>query len=345
MLAAKIEENMIARIHILLPFALTVPEKESYPIYEHEVDEYRIRIFPPEKSERADSYTDADDITINETTAFNADVLRIDFQKEKFNRTESSDLDPPPELIKNVANDFLARLRYVTNASKVKLIEFPNANWNIRYLNDDETELTEEKGYVRGKGGRRFRYSWVALNKEVWEDVHSIPSGQKLPVWKALLLDADSILPEVGPAIVLTFTALEVFISKTLDDIAASSELNKDLWEWINSRGYLKDPSIEERYDFLSRHLLGKSIKENNDLWEPFKHLRKARNSFAHDGISMIGDEAVTEEKAKFFIIKANEIIDFIKNEIPEDLRWPEFKNEIKIQFSHTLIKPDAESS
>lgn len=336
---------MIARIHILLPFSLTVPEKENYPIYEYEVDEYHIRIFPPERSERADSHTDAEDITINETIAFNADVLRIDFQKESFNRTETSELDPPSELIKNVANGFLARLRYVANASKVKLIEFPNVNWNIRYLNDDDTELPQEKGYVRGKGGRKFQYSYVALNKEVWEDVHSILPGQQLPVWKTLLLDADSILPEVGPAIVLTFTALEVFISKTLDSIAASSELNNDLWEWINSRGYLKDPSIKERYDFLSRHLIGKSIKENNDLWEPFKHLRKARNSFAHDGIAMIGDKTVTEEKARFFIIKANEIIDFIKNEIPEDLRWPEFKHEIKIQFSHMLIKPDAESS
>lgn len=336
---------MIARIHILLPFALTVPEKEQYPIYEYVVDDYRIRIYPPEKSEKADIYTDAEDIKINGVTAFNADVLRIDFQKENFNRTESSELDPPPELINGIANDFLACLRYVANASKVKMIEFPNVNWNIKYLNDDETELLEEKGYVRGKGGRKFQYSYVALNKEVWEDVHSILPGKNLPVWKTLLLDANSVLPEIGPAIILTFTALEVFISKTLDDLAASSEINNDLWEWINKRGYLKDPSIEEKYDFLSHYLIGSSIKENNDLWEPFKHLRKARNSFAHDGIAMVGIDHVTEEKARFFIIKANEIIDSIKNEIPEKLRWPEFKHEIKLEFSHMLVKPERECS
>jgi len=107
---------MIARIHILLPFALTVPEKEQYPIYEYSMDEYRIRLYPPGKSEKADSYTDAENIKINGVTAFNADVLRIDFQKDSFNRAESSDLDPPAALINDVANDFLARLRFVANA-------------------------------------------------------------------------------------------------------------------------------------------------------------------------------------------------------------------------------------
>ena len=110
---------MIARIHILLPFAITVPEKTSYSIYEYEVDGYRIKIFPPERSERADSYTDAESTTIDETAAFNADVLRIDFLKGEFDRKENSDFDPPLELIKKVANDFLARLRYVANASKI----------------------------------------------------------------------------------------------------------------------------------------------------------------------------------------------------------------------------------
>ena len=219
-------------------------------------------------------------------------------------------------------------------------------NWSSKYLNDDESELSEEKGFVRGKGMRKLQFPFVELNKEVWENIHSILPNQQLPVWKTLLLDADAILPEVGPAIVLAFTALEVFISKILDNIATSSNLDSDLWEWINNRGYLKDPSIDEQYDFLSKHLIGKSIKEDNNLWEPFKHLRKARNSFVHDGIATIGDDVVTEEKARFFIVKANEIIKFIKNEIPEEFKWPEFQYNIKMQFtSKTLFKPEAESS
>ena len=79
---------------------------------------------------------------------------------------------------------------------------------------------------------KKFQFSHIALNKEVWEDIHSISPGENLPVWKTLLLDADSVFPEIGPAIILTFTALEVFISKTLDDIARTSEINNDLWDW-----------------------------------------------------------------------------------------------------------------
>lgn len=332
---------MIARIHILLPFTLALPENEQYQIYEYNMHGYRIRLYPPEKSEKADSHTDADNLKINGVTAINCDALRIDILKDSFNRAENSDLDPPEELIKIVANDFLARLRFVTNANKVKIIDFPNINWNLRYLNDNEEELAEEQGFVRGKGRRRFQYSHIALNKAVWEDIHSIEPGHNIPVWKTLLLDAESVLPEIGPAIILTFTALEVFISKTLDDLAASNKINGDMWNWINSRGYLKDPSIEEKYDFLSRHLIGISIKDNNELWESFKHLRKARNSFAHSGIAAIGDEDVTEEKSRTFILKANEIINTIKAKLPEDLKWPEFKHEITVEFSHMLMNPD----
>lgn len=39
----------------------------------------------------------------------------------------------------------------------------------------------------------------------------------------------------------------------------------------------------------------------------------KARNSFVHDGIATIGDDVVTEEKARFFIIKAMVYISYIR--------------------------------
>ena len=336
---------MLARVHILLPYAFTVPDKETYPIYEYKIEEYRVRIFPPETSERADRYTDADDIVINGIKAFNADILRVDFQKSDFNRTKTSECDPPVELIKNVANDFLARLRYVANASNISLITFPSTSWDVTYLNDDETELPEEKGLVRKRGARKFQFSYAILNKDIWEDVHSLAPHQPLPVWKDLLLDADAILPNVGPAVVLTFTALEVFISRMLDGLAASGKVEHDLWAWINNRGYLKDPSIEERFDFLSRHLIGKSIKENGGLWEHFKHLRKARNSFVHDGVARVGDQIVTEDQARNFIRQANEIISVIKKELPEELRWPEFKHAIQIQFSKALGRAGGKGS
>ncbi len=336
---------MLARVNILLPYTFTVPEGEQFPVYEYEMEGYGIRFYPPKRSERANSHTNAENITINEVNAFNADVLCIDFYKESFERAENSDHDPPLDLIKIVANDFLSRLRYVANAAHVKLIEFPNTSWSLSYLNDDGTDLPEEKGLMRWRGMRKFQFSFVALNKEIWEDIHKLEPHKPLPVWKSLLLDADSILPEIGPAVVLTFTALEVFISTILDELAESSELDDELWKWMNNRGYLKDPSIEERYDFLCSHFLGKSIKENNDLWESFKHLRKARNSFAHDGVAKLGGEPITEDKARGFIKRASEIIQFIKNELPEELRWTEFKHEIKLGFTQRLVANDDEQA
>lgn len=342
---------MLARVHILLPYALTVPEHEKYHVYEYEIRGYNVRVYMPERSDRADTHNDAENITINGNKAFNADVLRIDFKKEDFERKEENTgkkeitCDPPVDLIKDVANDFLSRLRYVTNGSKIKQLEFPFTSWGLRYLNDDGTELPEEQGLLRGRGMRNFQFSFVAVNNKVWEDVHSLEPFQPLPVWKNLLLDAEALLPEVGPAIVLTFTSLEVFISTTLDDIVKAGKIDGSLWEWINGRGPLKDPSIEEKYDFLSRYLIGKSIKENNNVWESFKHLRKARNSFAHDGISKVGDAEVTPDKAREFIMKANEIINYIKDGLSEELHWPEFKHNIEVSFTQAIVKQEDNDS
>ena len=336
---------MIARIHILLPYALTIPEKEPYHVYGYKYGGYIIRFFFPRKSEKADSYSGADITKINGKVAMNADALHIEFQKKRFDRTNNKQTDPPLELIEEVTNDFMSRLRYATNASKVKLIKLSESNWTCTYLKDDGTELKKDKRYLRERGMRRFEFSYVALNNEIWENINSIPPGYNLPAWKTLLLDAESILPEIGPAIVLTFTALEVFISKILDDIVKHSGIESDFWEWINNRGYLKEPSIEEKYDFLSSHLIGKSIKDDNQLWEAFKHIRRARNSFAHTGVAMIGEEIITIERTQIFIKKAKEIIEFIKNQIPEELRWPEFNHQVQIEFIQKIMESKKKNS
>ncbi len=329
---------MLARVNILLPYTFTVPKQEKFQIYEYETEGYKVRFYPPKRSDIADRNIDAENITIDGNDAINVDVLCVDFVKEDFRREENSDYDPPLELIKNVVNDFLSRVRYVTNATHLKLIEFPYTDWRLRYLNDDETELKDETGFIKGRGMKKFKFSFIALNKEIWDDVHKIEPYQPLPVWKTLLLDAEAILPEIGPAVILTFTALEVFISKVLDDVALASDLDEDLWSWINVRGYMKDPSIEERYDFLCKYFIGKSLKEKSELWESFKHLRKARNSFAHDGVSRLGDELITVDRARDFIAKANEIIEFIKGELSDNLPWVEFKHRVELGFTYKLL-------
>jgi len=196
----------------------------------------------------------------------------------------------------------------------------------------------------RGLGGRKFEFSFIAINKEVWDNVYSIDPFQPLPIWKTLLLDAESMLPEIGPVIILTSTALEVFISIILDEIVKTGKIDSPLWDWINDRRFhLKNPSVDDKFSFLSHYLIGKSIKDDSDLWNSFKDLQKARNSFAHNGVAIVNGTEVTLEKAHKFIIKANEIINFIKEELPKDLQWPEFEHKIKVGITHTLLEQKAD--
>jgi len=113
----------------------------------------------------------------------------------------------------------LLRLRYVARAGQVRPVDFPHVSWRITYLNDDETELKEDEQMLRGRGALRFAVEWTVLNKKVWEDMHALPPNFQAPPWESLLLDARAELPDIGPAIVLAATALEVFSAHILDQL------------------------------------------------------------------------------------------------------------------------------
>ena len=62
-----------------------------------------------------------------------------------------------------------------------------------------------------------------------------------------------------------------------------------ELWRWINQRGdWRREPTVEEQYDTLLKVLTGHTLKEDQDLWELFKHLKTARNSFVHEGMAKV---------------------------------------------------------
>jgi hypothetical protein len=89
---------MIARLFVLLPFKLTVPEGQQYPVYEAEDSGYKVRFYPPGRSDYAPPIAEEDKITIDDVLAFQADALRIDFQKENFDRRAETLYDPPSRL-------------------------------------------------------------------------------------------------------------------------------------------------------------------------------------------------------------------------------------------------------
>lgn len=332
---------MLAKVVVQLPYVINIPEGETFDIFGIQVDDYEIRFYPLLRSEDAYKLTNVEHLTMNSKTAYNADTLQINFYKPDFDRKKTGDWDPPLELITKVANDFLHKIRVVTGGFRVKPINLSRTNYWIRYLNEDETELEKMEGFIRGRGSKKIQFSVIGVNNQVWNDIHKLNPSLDLPAWKTLLLDANSVLPDVGPAIILTFTALEVFISKTLDDIAQIKKIDASFWNWINDRGFfLKNPSIEEQYAFLSNHLIGKSIKEDSKLWQAFKNIQAVRNSFAHTGVATLGGKAVDEMQVLEFIKSAYEITEYVKRQLPEELRWREFKYDIKFEGVMPVFEP-----
>ena len=326
---------MIARITIELPFSLTIPHNEEFELVSFKYQDYDICFHPLLHSDNVDKYSDTQEVRINGRETYNANVLHIVFRKENFDRTPNGVFEPPLELIEKVSNDFLVGLRYVLSADDIKKIYVGYTNVNVQYLNDDGTELGVNPSLVRSRASIITSFKVRALTKKVWNNIHSL-NDLEIEKWRILLLDSSSILPEIGPSIVLTFTALEVFISTILDKLASTKELDENLWNWINNRGFfLKNPSIEEQFNFLCKYLTGSTIKENDKLWEAFKNLQSARNSFAHSGVAKIGkaEVEVDEAKARDFINKAHEMINYIKVNLPKEIQWQEFDNtDIKIE-------------
>ncbi len=179
-----------------------------------------------------------------------------------------------------------------------------------------------------------FKWSLVGINEGVWENIHQLPVDFTPPPWDDLRLDAQAALPHVGTAVVLAATSLEVFIAQILDGLAATSDVPADVWKWLNDRGeWRKDPTTEEQFDILLRHFTGHSLKDNQALWEAFKNLRTARNSFVHEGVAKVGGKVVSVSDAGSLVARANDVIGCVKGWLPADLRWLEFDPSITFQI------------
>lgn len=333
-----------------MPYKVTLPDKEGFPIYEHEDSGYKVRFLPPARSAGAGPGASPSHLTIDGKPAFEADVLCIEFYKESFARGMNDPIDPPEVVIRRAVSSFHARLRYVTRAAHAKPVSFPWNAWRMEYVNDDGTPLEKKDGFFRARGARQFEWSFIGINTDVWEKIHAISSDFEVPVWDGLRLDALDALPSVGTAVVLAATSLEVFISSILDKLVERGACASDLWLWIKERGekggnWLRQPTVEEQFDALLKHFCGHSLKNEPDLWEAFKNLKTARNTFVHDGIAKIGNKPITKENAVQLIARVNDIIQKVREWIPEDLRWPECNPKVEISWTQVLFEAPGQAS
>ena len=343
---------MLARFRILLPFAISVRQGDRLDPYEFDGDGYHIKVYPPYRTtldpsqfdstplaatweglKPADRQTAIEGIRMDSTATIQASGLQIDFIKETFDRRiqegqpQAAESDPPTSLAFSVANELLKRIRSVGRAAVIRLLTPESTTWNVRYLTDDEHDLPQDPALFRSHGGKRFQIRLAGLNEAIWNAAQQLPPGFEPAPWESVLLDAEALLPEIGPSIAAVYSALEVFIVWVLDQLAARGGLPADLWEWINDRAghYEKEPSVAERFDVLLRVLTGRSLKEEVGLWQSFRNVQNARHTFIHEGVPLSGPgRPLTEAEAYALVGQAKAIVDWVEGLLPIELRRPQ---------------------
>jgi hypothetical protein len=335
---------MIAVLHVKLPFELLIPEGAEYILRTYQDDDYSVQVGVPARSDSPNREDAPDSVLINDKKSFQADVLTITFGRESFNRELSAEVDPPYCVMNRAIASFLDRLKYASRAPQIQMIELPEGAWRLTYLNDDGSELEKQEGLKRGHGVAAFGFSWIACDPALWEIVHSLPPNFSPPEWRTLLTDAAGALPHVGTAIVLTATSLEVFIAELLNQLQARSSLLDSAWSWVNDRSNRQNnPTVEEQYSLLLSIFCGKSLKDETVLWQRFKNLKTARNSFVHTGAAIVGGNRVTTAQAREYIALAESIIATIRDWIPDEMRWPVFDHQVELQIVKALLRPQVQ--
>ena len=345
----------------MLPFYLFVRQSDRLSPHEFEEGQYRVKISPPCRAAVDPSELDglsstpirqsldllhphdtqfSPAIQINGAQTCRANLLQIDFHKPDFDRTrqfpegtQARDKgDPPIDLCFRIANQFLGRLRTLTRGHKIKSVSTKANAWRLDYLTDDGQELPADPTKIRRQLGAHFSGTVVSLTTDVWESIKAIPTDYTPLPWDTLLLDAEALLPEIGPSLVVANAALEIFIEWALDIFAKESRINTDIWRWINNRRERsQNPSVTEQYDVLLKALVNKSLKEQPPLWESFQHLRSARNSYAHEGVPMIGDAEVTLKTATYLLTQAKAVIDWAEQLLPPETRRPVYQKTLEV--------------
>ncbi len=296
----------------------------------------------PRRLDPLDPQALAPGVQIGDGPAIVGDVFRIDFLRESFDRRHGSE-DPPIELAFNLTNSWIRRFRVLSRAGWIKPLSQHSLPWKLEILNDDEVIVEPAEGQWRRRLGAVRHFQYAALDSYGWDAVATLPENYQAQPSDELLLDAYALLPQIGPAIVLAYSAVETRIAQALDRLAELTGVNPALWSWLINRGdFTKDPSTAEQLDVLARTLGRRSLKDDARLWEGFQNLRSARNRFVHEGKASIGRERVevNSEQAGQLVNSAELIIDWIENLLPQAERRPRVQSPNKISVADLIWTP-----
>lgn len=340
---------MIARVYVLLPFSLSLKADDSFPPIATVFGAYTVKLYPPCSSafdladstvpivqrghqlRPADSPILSNSIVMAGSPTVQANLLHLEFYKDTFNRTRRpvqplpTEGDPSANTIEEVVNWFLLRLRTIIRGSDLRRVNLGLTPWRLRYLADDGAELPIDSALYREHHSWRVAIKANGVDLPTWTQLQALHPDFWPQPWDTLLLDAEAMLPEVGASIVLACTALEAFIRWLLDELATQHALSPALWRWVNKRSDRRqNPSVEERFDSLLVALAGTSLKDQKELWAAYLNLRKARNSFCHDGKAVdLNHQAVDHVAAQKMVQQAADIVSWGEALLPAARRRP----------------------
>lgn len=340
---------MIARFRVQLPFTFLVQEGVFLSNFGNTVSGYEVVVRGPLQTRRkapsaeigatvplvvlgeeiipANPPRTLDGVSIDGQKAIQADLIQLDFRKADFNRQNvpgNSAGDPPEQLVFQIVNSLLRRLRSVSQAPRVFEISSLNARWSLEYISDNEESLPANTGLVSTRTSTNWRLEDQPITQEIWIRANGLPPDYQPARWDTLLLDAKQLVSQVGPALVLAATAVETAASAIIDYLFTKSTVPKLLQEWINDRGdWRKDPSVEEQCDVLLKSLSGRSLKDEPNLWEAFKNLKKARNQFVHEGVALINGKPANPEEAAILLDQAGAVISFLESFLDDSRKRP----------------------
>jgi hypothetical protein len=359
---------VIALVQLVLPSTLLVVPDTLGPLtYEGDtelegIDKVEVTLLPPYRSQLpdipkeglpcvdpdlfvpAEPQPTSDDHTVDGVAAVACDVIAVQIAAPgyEFDRRRGEGASPVAVALRalacDAANGALERIRVLANATHLRLLDPENVLFRLVFLDDAGRVLPKEEERFRQTWNGRTHIQYVAITETTWGQVAAL-GDYETPPWDELWLDAADLDADIGPSLVLAATAVETRIANALD-VLARGRLSDELWTWVKERDgdYTKTPYVADQLDVLLKDLGGRSLKDDNGLWEAGVHLRGARNSFVHEGRPMLGKapkrELVTREKAGELIRQAREIMDFIEALLPEEERRPRIAREANVQVA-----------
>jgi hypothetical protein len=323
-------ESRTARLRVLLPFYLAVGPESLAPLV-YAVDRYRVTVAPPYRAllNGADMALDSP-LTplvveeglrprvatpwpplyfVDDVPWELANAMQIDFERGTPYDRRPDATDPPIELCFDALNSVLVRLRIATMSVFTRPLQPGGTIWRMAYLGANGLPVGRdpELRTVSARGGNTKTGNIVTLWESVWNAIAGLSHTFRPGPWDTMLLDAFDAIPDMGAAIVLAHTAIEMRIDDALPRLAAVVGLPPEIWRWIDERtgDYVRQPTIVDKLDTLLGWLGGRSLKSDASLWDRYQRLKKARNKFVHEGLLVDHGSMLTVDTAHELLVAA----------------------------------------